>query len=592
MRKTLASKIAGLAVIYCFVFFILIILQFSNSGSFSLAAGSMTVRGRYSNTEQKTTDETLLAMYENSGVFEVTDGIKIYYGGLEFNLSEDRGKGLTLTGNGGTFSVDPEYFILTDNIARFILPGGTTLVFNSLNPPGGNELRINVEFSRDISEVIIPIIPRRSSLIRENEHLGIMYNGSRYLFSKHTGELENGNIHLTRENSFISYRSRGKQRIFDPGDYIITKADDYDSEVVNWINAGFNHWNQNAASLQNEDDIIAYLSQSVSRGGFTAAVAAIPGNFINSPAQSYRSAGFIGGMLNAYRSFTENESEKSNLITRYTKERSLDFLKEEHLLDYLFARNNTLIVNDIIDIIKNTEADSIIIDHCPGLLEIFSDLKRWRPLLDNPIEHLTEQILFLVSDNLYDDTEEDHVFVLDFEGVNLDFSLRLGNAIVPWAQATQEAEWEAIGKSLVLSALESGPETGKYYNKLKRAEYYPRAALLTDNGHWAWTVSPTARMSSTGEGNINITFSFPVNMTHYVIICGIRPFIKLQFYGTDWRSIPQFERSDSSAWVYYPQTQILVLKLRHRSTVENVRLIYWEPPPPPPVIEIDEEEAW
>jgi hypothetical protein len=77
-------------------------------------------------------------------------------------------------------------------------------------------------------------------------------------------------------------------------------------------------------------------------------------------------------------------------------------------------------------------------------------------------------------------------------------------------------------------------------------------------------------------------------MTHYVIICGIRPFIRLQLYGADWRSEAQFERSDSSGWVYYQQSQILVLKLRHRTAVENVRLIYREappPPPPPPVVE-------
>jgi hypothetical protein len=593
MKKTLATRIAGLAVIYCVVFYILVLLQFSNNGSFSLAAGAMNVRGRYSQTEQKTANEVLYSLYEDSSILEVTDGIKIYYGGLEFKLSEDRGKGLTLTDNNGDISVNPEYFILTETIARFVLPGGTTLVFNSLNSPRGPELRISAEFSEDILEVIIPIIPRRSSLIRENGQVGIMYGGSRYLFSRPTGEIENRNITLTKENSFISYRSRGKQRTFDPADYIIAKSHNYDSEITNWIDASFSRWNQNAASLQNEDDIIAYCSQAASRGSLTAAIATIPRDFINSPAHTYLSAGFTGGMSNAYRLFTENESEKSNLIMRLARERSLDILKEEHLLDHLFERNNTPLVNEVIDIIKNTEANSIIIDHCPGLLEIYSDLKRWRPLLDNPIGHLTEQILLLVSDSLLHDAEEDHVFVLNFEGMNLDFSLRLGNALVPWAQAAKNTEWEAIGKSLVLSALESSADkAGKFHNTLKSTEYYPRAALLTDNGQWAWTVSPSVRMSSTTEGNINITFSYPVNTIHYVIICGIRPFIRLQLYGADWRSEPQFERSDSSGWIYYPQNQILILKLRHRTAVENVRLVYWEPPPPP-VIEITEdEEAW
>jgi hypothetical protein len=581
MRKTLASRIAGLAALYCVVFFFLVLLQFSNNGSFSLNAGAMNVRGRYlqPGSEQKTGNEVL---------HEITDGIKIYYGGLEFSLSENRGKGLTITDNNKTISVDPEYFALTDNIARFVLPGGTMLVFNSLNSPRGHELRINAEFSEDTTKVIIPIIPRRSSLINENGQVGIMYSGSRYLFSSSTGELENGNITLTRENASISYRSRGRQRTFDPADYILARSNNYDSDLTDWLNTSYSQWSQNAASLQNEDDIIAYCSESAFRGSLSTALSGIPRNFSSNQNHTFRSAGFTGGMANAYRQFTENESEKSDRITRLAREKSPDILKEEHLIDYLFARSNTLLVNEVFDIIKDMKTGSINIDHCPGLLEIFSDLKRWRPFLENPIEHLTEQILFLISDNLYHDTEEDHVFALNFEGINLDFSLRLGNALLPWAQSANNTEWEAIGKSLVLSVLESGKETGKYYNMIKSTDYSPRAALLTDDGQWAWTVSPSVRTSYT-DGNFNITFTYPANLTHYVIICGIRPFIRLQLYGADWRSEANFERSDSSGWVYYPQNQILIIKLRHRSTVENVRLIYREPPPVVIETEGDEE---
>jgi hypothetical protein len=582
MRKPLAERIAGLTALYCVVFFFLVLLQFSNNGSFSLNAGAMSVRGRYLQSGIKTGNT-------NENVQEITDGIKIYYGGLEFSLSESRGKGLTLTENDKIVSVNPEYFALTDNIARFILPGGTTLIFNSLNSPRGSELRINAEFSEDTTQVTIPIIPRRSSLIHDNGQVGIMYGGSRYLFSRPTGELENGNITLTRENSSISYRSRGRQRTFDPADYIIAQSNSYDSILADWINTSFSQWSQNAASFQNEDDLIAYCSESAARGSLSTALASIPRNFASNPAHTYLSAGFTGGMSNAYRLFTENENEKSERITRLAREKSPDILKEEHLIDYLFSRSNTPLVNDVIDIIKNLKTGSINIDHCPGLLEVFSDLKRWRPSLDNPIEHLTEQILFLISDNLYHDTKEDQVFALNFEGMNLDFSLRLGYALVLWAQtAAQNTEWEAIGKSLVLSVLESGAETGKYYNTIRSTEYSPRAALLTDDGQWAWTVSPSARTSYT-DGNLNITFTYPANLTHYVIICGVRPFIRLQLYGADWRSEAQFERSDSSGWVYYPQNQILIVKLRHRSTVENIRLVYREPPPPV-VVEADGDE--
>jgi hypothetical protein len=217
---------------------------------------------------------------------------------------------------------------------------------------------------------------------------------------------------------------------------------------------------------------------------------------------------------------------------------------------------------------------------------MFSDIRRWRPNADNPVERLTEQIIYIISENIIRDMEKDHVFVMNFEGLNLAFSLRLGLAIIPWAASTQNSQWEEIGRSLVLSALEiSGADAGKFYNILKPENYHPRAAWLAD-GQWAWTVSPAIR-ATTADGNLNIAISFPVNMTHYVMIRGVRPFLRLQIYGVDWRSEPQFERSDSSGWIYYPQDQLLIIKMRHRTAVENVRIIYRAeaPPPPPPVEE-------
>jgi hypothetical protein len=153
----------------------------------------------------------------------------------------------------------------------------------------------------------------------------------------------------------------------------------------------------------------------------------------------------------------------------------------------------------------------------------------------------------------------------------------LGKALTYWAENTGNAEWEAIGKSLVLSAItNAGARAGNMENYYR---YYPKAVLLADNGIWAWTVSPAARTSYT-NGNLNISMSFPVGMSHYVIIRGIRPFIKIQIHETDWRTDSQFEIYDSSGWVYYQQDQTLILKLRHRATVENV-VVYYNVPTVP-----------
>jgi len=568
MRKPLASRIIGIAALYCAVFFILVIMQFSNRGNFSLSAGDMTIRGRYLHSENSDPED---------GGQGVAGGIKLFFGGLEFNLKEERGKGLTLSGAGGTAPVNPEYMLLTDSSARFILSGGTTITFNSFESARGAELQINAEFAQDITEVSIPIAPRRSSLVRENDQIGIMYSGSSFLFSSSGHELENGRLILSRDNAFVSYRSRGKQRIFDPSDYIIAQAQNYDSVLRSWLDQSFTYWNQNAATLQNEDDIIAYCALALQRGIYTQAVASIPAGFINSSRQSYRSSGFVGGMDHAHRSLSSFENTKQSLVARLTREKSLEILKEEHILDFLFARNNLAQANEVLNIINSASPEMLTPDYSAGLLEVFADIKRWRPSSANPIEHLTEQILLLISENLNRDNENDLVYASAPDGANFEYSARLGKALVYWADTTQDAQWSAIGRSLVLSAL-AGGSAGKNYNTLNIGDYYPRATWLTDSGLWTWTVSPSVRASYI-DGNLNIASSFPVNMAHHLIIRGVQPFLRIQIHGMDWRTDSQFEIYDSSGWIYYPQDQTLVLKLRHRSTVENVRIYYREPPP-------------
>jgi len=582
MRKPLTSRIIILAILYCVIFCLLVILQFSNKGNFSLSIGGMTVKGRYLQTPPSMEQEIEQKPEQESKqeIDAIIGGVKILYGGLEFSLKEERGKGLTLTNTKGVSApVNPQMMIITDNSAHFILPGGTTLTFSSIESVKGQELHIDADFKGDISEVTIPIVPRRSSIVRDAEQLGIMYGGSRFVFSSLGHELENGYLNLSTDNSFISYRSRSKQKVFDPEDYIIAQVSNYDSIIRTWQNASYTQWNQNASSLQSEDDIIAYSAQALSRGNFASAIGSISRSFMNSPRHSFRSSGFVGGMTSAYSSFYAYENEKNNLITRLIREKSINILKEEHILDFLFTRSNLVLANEVIDIINNAKPEQLVSDHCPGLLEVFYDMRRWRPEAKNLIEHLTEQMLSLISDNLNHDPENDAVYASSSESNNSEFSMRLGKALVFWADSTKNTEWAGIGRSLILSAVANG-NAGRLHNILNPTDYYPRATWLTNEGHWVWTVSPSARASYI-DGNLNLSFSFPTGLSHFIILRGIRPFNRIQVHGIEWRNDNQFERYDSSGWFYYPDEQILLMKLRHRLNVENIRIIYrvYEPVP-------------
>jgi len=615
MRKPLASHIIGLSVLYCFAFCLIGILQFSNKSNFSITEGLMSIKGRYQQTrfqetgfletsgEETLSQETLSQETEPSQketheeAKPVTGGIKLFFEGIEFNLREERGKGLQLSGTDGISPVNPELMLITENSARFTLPGGTVIIFKYYISARGTELQINAEFADNVSEVTIPAAPRRSSLVLDNEQIGILFGGTRYFLNSPGHEFEKEKIILSRDAPFLSYRERGKQKEFIPADYILAQAEDYDNIIRNWRESFYYYWNQNMYALQNEDDITAYLAEALQRGSYSSAVSAISANNQNNSRLTYKSSAYIGRMTEAFNMFTASENEKLNLFTRLARERSLALLEEEHIIDYLYTRGYDTLANDVIEIIRTAEPNMLSVKYCAGLLEAYADLRRWRS--DLYIEPLTEQIFLLMSDNLNHDNENDTVHISTSDGIDTEYSLRLGIAVINWMHmlpylALQDganetnAEWTAIAKSLVLSSIK-GSNSGRLHNMINPTQYSPRASLLTDSGHWAWTVSPYIRASYSNDGNMNLAFTLQSGVSHHIIIRGVRPFLRIQIHGLDWRSDSQFDRYDSSGWSYYPQEQILLLKIRHRQAAENIRLIYREAPRP--VIVQPEPEA-
>ena len=583
MRKPLAVRILALAAVYCAVFIFIVILQFSKKGNFTLSVGEMTLRGRYSQSAEETA---------NDDKRPLTDGIRALFGGLEFNLKGDGGKGLFLTGDDGRFIfVNPVSMTLTDNKVSFELPGGTILSFNVLSSERGVELQTSAMFAENITALTIPIESRRSSLIHDNGQLGILHNGMRYVFGRSSQELESGQLVLSAENSVISYRSRGKQKVFDPSDFIIAGAQnsqDYESALQRWREQSYLQWIQNASSLRNEDDVIAYFSEALRNNSYRTAAASIPRDFVNNPQRGYRSSGYLGGMARAYRAFSAEERGKLSSITSLINEGSIDILKEAHILDYLLSRNNTALANNAASVIRGINHELLTLDYCPGLLEAYSDFNRQRIQPSLPFDQFIEHILLLVSENIHLNTENNFVYVSASEEIDFYYNLRLGKALLDWALDTQNSEWAAVGRSLVLSALSGGRTgSGMLYPIVRNSDYYPRAVRLGLDNLWAWTISPSVR-AAYAERDININVSYFEGLTHYIMIHGIRPFIKLQIHGIDFRSDPQFEIYDSSGWTYYSQDQVLVMKLRHRSAIENIRIVYTVELPPP-VVETKED---
>jgi hypothetical protein len=572
-------------------------IQFTKQGNFTHQVGTMTLIGQYRAPESG-------GVSTDDNEHPINGEASVFFGGLEFTMGgEAENERVTVTGSGETRErLSPEYVVISGESAAFRFPGGSELVFSTHFTGGSPELRIAASLTEEAALLELPFKLLRSSRLREsgNGQFVIQADGVNYTFGRST-EGEDRRLLLFRpDGSAVSYRAVPEKESFSPGNFIIPGAVTralYDGALTRWRDQNFSLWNRIIASRNDEEMVMAYGGEAVKRGNYRAALAAVSPAFLNGGRRTFGSSVYLGRMDAALASFIGMEREKIGRLSRMINDRNLDFLKEPRVFTFLAVRGYQNFIEDGAELVRSIDPATLNLDLAPGILEGLADYRQYRLHGDNPFDRLADQSCYLISEYIRRDPGQDRVFVFRGGAADVEFNLRLGRALELWAG---NDDWAAIGRSLILSVLsltdasgtvpseiladEAGAMTestgsridgARLYRILAPGEYYPHAAGIGAgvNGIWAWTAAASVTAEQDGMV-LDIAVSFPVGETHYMMIRGIRPFTKIQLYNIDYRTDPQFERYDSSGWIYSAAEQILVLKMKHRAAVEHIRIFY------------------
>jgi hypothetical protein len=590
-----------LLLLYGAVFVVLAMAQFAKQGGFTRQVGHFVVTGQY-----RLPGEGEPPASPNEYLLE--GKASVFFGGLEFNMSggDEANSFLMVTRDGGREEVQPERMTISGESALFVLPGGGELNFSTHYAGGAPELRISGVFPESIAGAELPYKPLRKTGLKDSGdgQFVVFADGVTYSFGRSPLDSERRLLFLNAGGPVLSYRAIPEKRAFSPDDFIIPMAQSrqsFDEAFSRWLDQNFSLWNRTIREKNDEELTAAYAEEALSRGSYKAAVSAISPAFLNGRQRTYISSVYLGRLGDALRSLNTLDREKLSRISRQINEKSLDFLKEPHVFEYLAARGHANFVEGGAGIIRSADPAQLAPEHTAGILEGFVDWKTYRPNSENPFERLIDQSCFVISEAIRMTPEGDRVCVFLGEKGEAEFNLRLGKALLDWAESSGNDSWAGVARSLILSVLSLGDSSGmvkaglllsaegeiteapapaqlttaRLYRILRPGEYGPKALSVPAPGNtiWAWTA---ARLVSASLRNdiLDISVNFPAGETHYMILRGVRPFVKIQLYNIDFRTDPQFERYDSSGWSYNAQEQALLLKMKHRATVEHVQISY------------------
>ena len=594
MRKPVLPRIIFLLVLYFVIFTALVSVQFAKQRGFTKRIGSFVVSGQYRMPGEE--EEPPLP-----NEYFLEGNLHIVFGGIDFCLvMANDGHSLYLAGeDGAREAVLPDRLTINDDTILLSFPGGTALEFTQ-NTGGTPEMRINGFFAEDVTGIELPFKLQRSTGIRDagDGRLIFRSSGVNYTFGLSRIDTDMRILLIEAGGRPVSYRAITDNKALSLEDFILSEAatgEAYDEAVRQWRDRNYSLWNRAVSSGNNEDVVVSLLGEALARGTYSTAVASVPQAFLAGTTRTYESSVYLGALDQAYRLLSTNEREKSSRISGQLNEKSLAFLLEPRVLNYFAVRGNQNLINSTADLVNTIDPTILAMDIVPGIFEGYRDWMDLRPGTENPFERLVDEALQLIFESLRKSDDGSRVFLSEDNLEDTEFNLRLGKALLIYAENAGDITWAGIGRSLVLSALYNGSVldafTAKLYRLFKPLDTYPRAIAINATGTWAWTTAETiGAVQQTDE--LDISVNFPAGETHYMIIRGIRQFSRIQLYGMDFRTDPQFERYDSSGWSYVAQEQTLLVKMKHRENVEHIRIIFREAPrPAPPPEPVNDENA-
>ena len=603
MKKPIFLRFIFITSLYVGIFILLVSTQFASPRGFVIAVGDFIISGQHRLSGE---NESLYHKYHLDG------NVQIIFGGIGFDIAignGDRSLHVVET-NGDRVQALPESMIISENTAQFVFNGGTELVFASHYVGGFPEIRIAAVFAEGISGIELPFTPQRRTRIMDtvNGQFVAVSAGVYHSFGNSPVDIERRVLHVYAGGRPVSFRAIPEGRIFSPYDFILTQAETteaYSQFITQWRENNFPRWNNAALNINNEDIVLANVTEALVRGAYRAAVSAVPASFMGGNARTYQSSVFLGGMDQAHTSLLASDREKLSSISMQINNGSAGFLAAPHVFEFLSGRGQNNFIDAALNVVRAMNPNMLHIDLVPGILEGYAAFRTLRPGTENPFEPLINQAFHIISSSLRripnmsnpHDNIEFLVFAVYDGQREVEFNLRLGKALTAHAERGQIEAWAEVGRSLVLSALLAGetsdPElSARLYNILRPAGIYPRAVQLSSPAIWTWTASEVVNVVQQND-ILDIQVSFTPGESHYMIIRGIRPFVRIQIHNMDWRSDPGFERFDSSGWRYIPQEQTLLVKMRHRTSLENLRIIFWEPPAPssPASVSVQDDTA-
>lgn len=441
----------------------------------------------------------------------------------------------------------------------------------------------------NVSDIYIPYTYSYNMKVQRNEGNRIVIDGKKNSWEILANNLENNKISLNKKdlNATYSLYDATLKFTFDSIiDLALAEKDVYEQTVNNFnSNLIAAYKANNSESSITEQTAVSYIAAMAQRGDYAKAIEDIPASVKKSKTRTYLSAPYMNTLETMNKLLDEEVMQAKITMADAAYANSLDVFTSDNLAARICISQSPKNVTRIFEYAASVDMSTASLAQVAGILNVYVELSEYKPelaqilvpVLDACIQRITDACSFdgtvlTISEN---DTFLSVIQAVETGTAVLRYGAFIGNETLVKAGRVLVNSYLAESSSFDLRTLSNLYPIVNYSNT-----YYPHYKhIKTTDGRyvWAWTAANDITYEKDPEDGSNvITIDFPEGLTHYVIIKGVPQFTSIYIYNMAFRTDPRFETYNSSGYVYKNEDGTLLLKSRHKSRFETVKLEYNE----------------
>lgn len=458
-----------------------------------------------------------------------------------------------------------------------------TLMFDLGDDEENAPLTVGISMPAEVETVFVPFNFAYNMKVQKDDGNRVVLNGKKNSWNFSTNQVEKGYIKFNGSEYTAHYAlyTEEKKFSFDTITELALADETMYKNTVSTLTNNLISSFKNVISENNftEASAVAYVAAMGEKGRYQQAVEEIPSSYKKSNSRTYVSAPFFNNLskMNATleKELASNEIDFTNALTS----NSVDVFTKDNVAAKLIISSNKTGTIELLKQAAAVDVEACTLAQVNGLLKTYVELKEYKsdyatllaPVVEKCIEKITAACEY---DGSILTLKENNQFLSVIQAVDI------GVTLLRYGDVSSQSVYQKAGRIIVNSYLAEGSAfdlrtlTTIYPLFAYNNWYYPHYVILEQDNNlmWAWTCAKAITAERNEESELNLSINFPEGEIHHVIFKGIPKFSNIYIYNMAYRTDPRFETYNSSGYVYKEEGNTLLLKSRHKSQIENVRM--------------------